>query len=140
MSLLKKTAKCPSCLPDSAGACFTAVWSDEDSGLNTWECNNCGHRMPRRRNKPTEKITPSQQRVIDKLTEMGWKLEVTFIGRKVWISGKAETNWLFGDTMFGTIGPRGNFEFERQTPFIPAKKITDSIGLSVYFEVRLLKV
>ena len=142
MSKFRKIAKCPNCLPDVAGAIFRATYNDDfgptDGPLNAWKCCNCGHMMPRRVNKPTQKITPSQQEVLNRLTRMGWVLETKFIGRNLWITGKAETHWLHGDTMFGTIGPRGNFKLERQVPLIPAKKVTDSIGLSVYFKVRPL--
>lgn len=137
MSKFKKTAKCLNCCPNGS-AYFTAIWSDEDTGFDMWQCNNCGHRMPRRVNKPTEKITPSQQRIIDKLKSLGWNLTTKFIGRKLWVEGKCETCFWFGDTFFGTVGPRGDIKLTRCIPLITTAPITGH--LDIYMNVVPKKV
>lgn len=131
MSKFEKRAKCPKCLPDIAGAYFTATYGPKTAygTLDLWKCNNCGHTMPRRVNKPTEKITPSQQRILDKLTALGWNLTHKFIGRKVWVEGKCDTCWLFGDTFFGTVGPRGDVKLTRSIPLIKTEPITGHLDI-----------
>ena len=104
-----KTAKCPNCLPDSAGAIFSAY------GANEWKCNNCGHRLPRRTNKPQPKITPSMQNVLDALKNLGWNVETSFIGRKLWVTASHPTrNWVSGNTLYGTVGVRGDINLKLQ--------------------------
>lgn len=104
-----KLAKCPICLPDSAGAIFTMYGSDE------WECNNCGHKLPRRKNNPEPKITPSMQNVLDALKNLGWTVETSFIGRKLWVTASHPTrNWIIGNRLYGTIGVRGDIELKLQ--------------------------
>ncbi len=51
MTTTRKTAKCPNCLPDQAGAIFySETVYDEDFRVTgrEWVCQNCGHTMPHR--------------------------------------------------------------------------------------------
>lgn len=140
MSKFRKVAKCPGCCPDIVAAIFKATYGPDKIGgsFDVWQCQNCNWQMPRRVNKPTEKITPSQQRVLDKLAALGWKLETKFIGRKLWIEGKCETCFWFGESMFGTIGPRGDFKLTRQIPCLKNEPKTSH--LDIWFSVTPKKV
>lgn len=125
-----KRGKCPTCLPDSPGAIFSAYGSEE------WQCNNCGHILKRRKRKaPSGKPTASQARMIERLKRFGGEQEVKFIGRKVWISGKNYDgrNMYMGQSYFGTIGPKGAIKLKLQRIFKDVD-ITDMIGVQVYLD------
>jgi hypothetical protein len=124
--------KCPNCCPDG-GACFELDY-DYDTDSTVKRCQNCGHKLPFRRIKGTGQITPSQKKVIDRVTSaFGGTYEIKMIGRKVWLSGKnyEDRNFITGDFYFGTIGPGGAFEITLQT-IGNGVKITDDIGIKVY--------
>lgn len=134
MSRFRKIAKCPNCLPDIAGAIFNARTSEVGQ---VWVCANCNHHMPRRQNKPAKKVTPSQQRILDKLAFMGWRVtKVTFMefGRDIWIEAESDNSWVLGDRTYGSIGPRGSFKLHT-TGIGSVKEVTDEIALSVYLHV-----
>lgn len=134
MTRYRKVAKCPNCLPDVAGAIFNARMLETGS---EWVCANCNHKMPRRVNKPTKKITPSQQRIIDRLTAMGWrvtKVEMREYGRGIWIEAECDNNWMMGNKTYGGIGPRGSFKLHT-TGIGSVREVTDDIGISVYLKV-----
>lgn len=136
MSKFEKKAKCPKCLPDVAGAYFKADFVGE--GKSEWVCNNCGYRTPRRTNKPSGRITPSQKRVIDLLTSYGWTLETKMIGSAVWVSGRKDRsnpgmNLIAGDSFYGTIGTRGAISLTLQR-IGKDVSIDDDIGMSVYLK------
>lgn len=124
--------KCPNCCPDG-GAEFKLEY-DYDIDKIVKCCCNCGHKLPFRLVKPTGKITPSQRKVIDRITSaFGGTHEATLMGRKVWLSGKnyEDRNFITGDSYYGTIGPGGAFEITLQT-IGNGVKITDDIGIKVY--------
>jgi hypothetical protein len=125
----RKIAKCAGCCPTEAATSFQAIGSE-------WVCDNCFHRMPRRINKPTPKITPSQKKVIDLLVSMGWTVKTEFIGRKVWITGECGNRWYDGDRFHGTISPGGAYELNA-TSFGKSPKITDRAGINTYLAVKV---
>lgn len=128
-----KLAKCAGCLPDAKGAYFTSEYANEG---RVWVCNNCGHKVPRRKNNPTPKVTPTQQEVIDLLVSMGWEItKQEFIGRNLWIEAKCANQWYNGDKCYGSITPRGTYKL-RATSFGNPPVITDRCGIAVYLAVR----
>ena len=123
--------KCPICCPDG-GAIFTVQYDlDNDSTIK--RCNNCGYKLPFRQVKPTGKLTPSQQKVIDRIVRMGWTIQIErMIGRKVWISAvNRGRSIFFGDSLFGMLGVGGSFEITLQKVG-GDKKLRDDIDLGVY--------
>jgi hypothetical protein len=131
--------KCPNCCPDG-GAIFTVErdWDKIDQNIDDnsmiKRCHNCDHKFPFRQIKATGKITPSQQKVINRITSaFGGTYEIKMIGRKVWLSGKnyEDRNWITGDSYYGTIGPGGAIEITLQRCG-EGPKITDNIGIEVY--------
>lgn len=127
MAIKTYRGKCPNCCPDG-GACFER-WGDTEK-----KCNNCGHVMKFRRIKATGKISPSQQRVIDRILGLGWKVEKQeFIGRKLWIDFLHPTkDWMIGNRTYGTIGINGSFKLKIERPFVPEKTLIDNIDIDVY--------
>jgi len=130
MVAMKKIAKCSNCCPDG-GAIFKKEMSDDGW---QWKCQNCHMVVMCRKHNPTPKVTPSQQKVIDRITKMGWVVrDQKFIGRKLFISFDHPTrDWLLGNSFFGVIGPAGGFEFDWHPVFGTTKKLTDVIDLDVY--------
>lgn len=136
MSKYKKVAKCPQCLPDHVGAIFRREYVGEGDVVWQWKCSNCGHRMPFARKKPTNTITASQQRVIDRLTAMGWRVTKTEMsGRRVWVEAECDNPWFWGNKTYGTIGPTGKFNLH-STGFGTSHECKDWIAVKVYLEVK----
>lgn len=93
------------------GGYMRASWNDD--GDSSWECNNCYAEIKRMTFKPSGKVTPSQQRQIDKvLKAYGGKVtKQEFIGRVLWVMIENEDRrWFEGNTLFGTIGPMGGLK------------------------------
>jgi hypothetical protein len=137
-----KVAKCSRCLPDLKGAILEAGLDFSESGdlVKIWECRNCGNKTPRKTLSPKAKITPSQQKVIDRLTAAGWILETSFIGRKVWVSGKKDRgsmgmNLIAGDSFYGTIGAAGSFSLKLQR-LGGEVEVDDDTGIYVYLDQK----
>lgn len=126
----KKRGRCPVCLPDSDGAIFTNCGE-------FWECNNCHHQIVRKVYSPKPKLSPSQERMIEKVKSFGWNLDSQkFIGRGAWVTfkrdlGNDSSNLVYGDCVYGLIGVRGQCELTL-CRFGGDAKITDDIGMSVY--------
>lgn len=120
--------KCPRCCPDG-GAIFSR-WGAEEK-----KCHNCHLVLPFRRIKPTGKPTPSQDRILAQVVQLfGGTPEIRMIGRTLWFSlVNRERNWLLGDSLFGTIEPKGKFKITLQR-IGGDKVLTDQIGLKVYLE------
>lgn len=129
----RKIAKCPSCLPDAAGAIFRRQMGNEGW---EWKCSNCHHIMPIRKITPSKEITKCQAEIIEKIKALGWAVETKMIGRAVWIQGKKDRgsfgmNLIAWDSIFGTISVKGTYKITLQRLGEP-KIVTDSIGLSVW--------
>ena len=133
MTKFKKTAKCPTCCP-TGGAEFKKEVAP--AGGWQWRCVNCYEVVPCRVVNPVPKVTPSQQRIIDKVKGMGWVVKSQeMIGRKVFVVFEHPTrNLLLGNSTFGAIGPNGSFSFDWSPPFVKSTKLTDRIGLEVYLK------
>lgn len=133
----RKVTKCPQCLPDAAGAVFKTEYVDD--GKWQWVCQNCWYKCPVRHVKRTGKPTKSQQRVLDKLVELGWTItKQELVGRKVWVEAKAadpNRSWFYGDSTYGTIGATGKFSLAC-TAVGSNKKCVDFIDLKVYLDAR----
>lgn len=130
--LKNKIGKCPTCCP-TGGAILKATYDDDNK---VWQCMNCGVEQPRRVNKSSGEMTPSQQAVVRALEAKGWKVETRMIGRNVFVKGDKDRgspalNLFSGDKLYGKIGVRGSFELTLMR-FGPDVKITDDIGISVY--------
>lgn len=84
----------------------------------------------------TNQPNKSQQRVLDYIVETfgGTPSEVKMIGRKLWFHlENPKRHWVLGDTVFGTIGPRGGFDLK--LPMLGTTvRITDMLGVSVYLK------
>ena len=66
-----KTAPCPNCLPDG-GAYFRLEcdWYAEPEPQDVWECENCGHRIPKRSWKRRAGMTRTQKRLAKEIPEL----------------------------------------------------------------------
>jgi hypothetical protein len=136
-----KRANCPNCLPDGKGkAYFTFeldINYDNDTTSYYWKCQNCHYLMPKRKYKPTAGPTKSQLQILNKLKSFGGQLEYEMIGRKVFVSCKNYDGrkWFDGQSLYGTIFPKGKFDLTLQR-FLKDVKLTDDIDLKVYAGIQ----
>jgi hypothetical protein len=109
--------KCPRCCPDG-GAYFRGGFNDEMEWGKV--CENCGHWRPIRALRIPSRPNARQQRIIDRIVEVfGGEPEVTMHGRKAWLSLRNYDGrkWHEGQSLFGTIGPRGAIRITLQRLF-----------------------
>ncbi len=123
--------RCPRCCPNG-GACFRKTWNDD--GQRVKECLNCHLMLPIRTIKKTGKPNATQQRRLDHIIALfGGTLEIKMIGRKVWFSlENRERNYLYGNLIYGTIGPAGAFKITMPQLLSESKILTDTISLNVW--------
>jgi hypothetical protein len=131
-----KTAKCPGCCPDAAGAIFEreVVSFDVEPWIYEWRCRNCGHVLPAKASPKATKLTPSQEQVVERLrATFGGSVEVDLQpSRKAWVRGRNDERSIYDGTVLGGwIGPMGAYELTLYR-LGPKIKVTDRIGWSVY--------
>lgn len=128
---MRKVGKCSNCCPDG-GAIFKKEMGDD--GAWQWKCQNCWMVVMCQKRTGVAKVTPSQKKVVDRVTRMGWVVtESKLIGRKLFVVFEHPTrNWMLGNSTFGTIGPKGSFSFDWSPVMGTKKKLTDDIDLDVY--------
>lgn len=112
-----KRANCPNCLKHSpeARACFEATFTYADgSRRNIWECQNCGHRMPRgqRSFKGIDKPSPAQEKALEalkaeivRLKSLGSPQEHEFKRCEI----KVEDGLMFARIEYGRKGDEGTY-------------------------------